>query len=426
MRRGMEGSLRRQLGTTAAVLLGLGSIVGTGVFVSIGIAAGVAGPSVVSAVAAAGLVAAANGLSSAQLAAAHPVSGGTYVYAGRLLSPGWGFVAGWMFLGAKTASAATAALGFSGYLLAATGWPPGWHRFIALGIVALVGAAVLRGIRRSATVNGVLVGFVIAALGMFVVAGIADVSRQNIAAAAPTLTGSWFEAAALMFVAYTGYGRIATLGEEVRDPVRTIPRAIVTTMAITIALYGLVAVVAIGSIGAAVLAAATETSTAPLVAAAGHPGVARLVEVAAIVAMASVLLNLVLGVSRVVLAMGREGDLPHRMAAVDATGTTPVPATVATLAAVAGLTLIGNVTTTWTFSAVTVLIYYTLTNLAALRLRPEQRRFPRWIAAGGAAACLGLAVFVEPLVWLATGLLLAVGFGLRAVLHRRTTARGTQ
>nr|MBP9225705.1 amino acid permease [Verrucomicrobiales bacterium] len=113
--------LQPRLGVFGAMMMGLGSIVGTGVFVSIGIAAGIAGPSVILAVALAALVAICNGLSSAQLAANHPVSGGTYEYGYQYLNSWLGFTAGWMFLLAKSASAATAALGFSGYLLSAMG-----------------------------------------------------------------------------------------------------------------------------------------------------------------------------------------------------------------------------------------------------------------------------------------------------------------
>jgi APA family basic amino acid/polyamine antiporter len=109
--------LRREVGVVGATMMGLGSIVGTGIFVSMGIAAGSAGPAVVLAIALSALIAVCNGLSSAQLAAAHPVSGGTYEYGYRWLHPSLGFLAGWMFVCAKTASAATAALGFSGYVL---------------------------------------------------------------------------------------------------------------------------------------------------------------------------------------------------------------------------------------------------------------------------------------------------------------------
>lgn len=410
--------LRRELGVPSAILLGLGSIVGTGVFVSIGIAAGITGPSVVTAVAVAGVVAAANGLSSAQLAAAHPVSGGTYEYANRLLSAGWGFAAGWMFLAAKTASAATAALGFAGYALVAVNGADRAVVPVAVAAVLVIGGVVLAGIRRSAIVNIAIVTITLLALGLFVAFGASHLEGDRLAEAGRLNGGArgWLEATALMFVAYTGYGRIATLGEEVRRPEHTIPVAIIATMATTIVLYVAVAFVGIGTVGADTLAAATAGPAAPLATVAldfGAPTLARVVEIGAVTAMLGVLLNLMLGLSRVVLAMGRRSDLPKSLSRIDAAGVTPRPAVVSVVVVIAGLTLIGDVRATWTFSAMTVLIYYAITNLAALRLAPEHRRFPRWIAVAGLVACLSLAVFVDWRAWLAAVAILGVGWVIR-------------
>ncbi|NBC85449.1 MAG: amino acid permease, partial [Bacteroidetes bacterium] len=164
--------LTRELGTFGAVMMGLGSIVGTGVFVSIGIAAGIAGPAVVIAVAVGAMVATFNGLSSAQLAANHAVSGGTYEYGYEFLSPAFGFTAGWMYLIAKSASAATAALGFSGYFLGAIGVDMDvWLMPVALLAVVVLTAVVYSGLRRSNITNIIVVSITLAALGLFVIAG---------------------------------------------------------------------------------------------------------------------------------------------------------------------------------------------------------------------------------------------------------------
>lgn len=398
------------------MLLGLGSIVGTGVFVSIGIAAGVAGSAVVAAVLLAGLVAAANGLSSAQLAAAHPVSGGTYEYASRYLSPSWGLVAGWLFLAAKSASAATAALGFAGYVSVAFGSDDAPLVLIGVTAVLGVGGVVIAGLRRSSAMNAVVVAIALVSLVSFVVVGAGHIEGTNLSLAGSTDVVSFFEATALMFVAYTGYGRIATLGEEVRDPARIIPRAIVITMVVTIVLYGSVALVGVGVAGAGALADATEGTAAPLATVAlafGASTVARMLEIGAVAAMLGVLLNLILGLSRIVLAMGRRRDIPGVFASVNRSGTTPLPATVLVIVGIASLTLIGDVRTTWTFSAVTVLGYYALTNAAALRLPPEDRRFPRVVAWSGLVACLSLALFIDVGAWAAGVTVVAVGFGVR-------------
>ncbi len=391
-------------------MLGLGSIVGTGVFVSLGLGAAVAGPWVWLAVLLAGALAACNGLSSAQLAAAHPVAGGTYEYGYRFLTPTLGAVAGFNFLIAKSASAATAALGLTGYGLQLLA-PGLTHLTIPLAVlvVVLVTLLVLAGIRRSNAVNAVLVAATLAALLLFVLVAAPAVEPANLALRdfAPL---SFLHAAALLFVAYTGYGRVATLGEEITDPKRNIPRAVILTLAVTAALYLLVTLAAVGSAGAPRFAGATLEGAAPLEIIARdvlqQPAAAIAITIGAAAAMLGVLLNLVLGLSRVALAMGRRRDLPAWFAKVDASGTTPVPAVLLVAVVVGALACFGSVWATWSLAAVTVLIYYGLTNVAALFLPPEHRLYPRVFAYAGLIGCFGLCVFVEP-IYLIAGLVLA-------------------
>jgi APA family basic amino acid/polyamine antiporter len=417
--------LKRELGTFGAVLLGLGSIVGTGVFVSIGISAGVAGPAVSLAIVIAALVATCNGLSSAQLAANHPVSGGTYEYGYRFLAPAAGFVAGWMFLIAKSASAATAALGFAGYLFGAIGVTDGPYVLLAVAAVVVLGVLVLAGIRRSIVANGVIVSITILSLVIFVIAVAGPATKNARETLVPFFAplegrgaiGSLLQASALMFVAYTGYGRIATLGEEVREPKKTIPRAVVVTLVVTMLLYVSVSLVATGAVGSARL---SETP-APLEVAAFAVGadiVARVLSVGAIAAMLGVLLNLLLGLSRVLLAMGRRKDMPSVLGRLNKRGDTPSSAVVVMTLVVVGLTLIGDVETTWSFSAFTVLTYYGLTNLSALFIPDEGRLFPRWISALGLVGCLSLAVFVPPRILLLGAVLIVAGLVWHAVATR--------
>jgi APA family basic amino acid/polyamine antiporter len=440
-------ALRRELGVWGATFMGLGSIVGTGVFVSIGVAAGAAGPAVLLAIAAAAGVATCNAFSSAQLAASHPVSGGTYEYGYEYLHPALGFTAGWMFLCAKSASAATAALGFAGYLLHAWGSAAGgggeaagagaaaggsgWLVPVAAVTAIVLTLVVVGGMRRSNVANVAIVSVTLAALAAFVAAGLPALAERGAANLLPFFGGGAGErgplrallyATALMFVAYTGYGRIATLGEEVREPRRTIPRAIVATLVVTAVLYLAVGLVAVGTVGTDVLYRAAQSVAAPLEVAAGAFSgrwLAGLVAVGAMTAMLGVLLNLLLGLSRVALAMGRRGDLPAAAARLDAGGTTPWVAVLGVGAVVTALTLVGSVETTWSFSAFTVLVYYALTNLAALRLPREDRLYsPAW-AWTGLAACLFLAFWVDRQVWL-TGLgLIAAGLAWHAWRQRR-------
>ncbi len=432
----VEGStspakLHRELGVFGSMMMGLGSIVGTGIFVSIGIAAGVAGPSVVLAIGVAALVAVCNGLSSAQLAANHAVSGGTYEYGYKYAWPLLGFLAGWMFLCAKTASAATAALGFSGYVLLGIGGDvETWLIPLALASAVLLTVLVLSGIRHSNRVNITIVSITLIALALFVGSGIPiAVARagENLTPffASPTTdrssTAAFLEGCALMFVAFTGYGRIATLGEEVHEPRRTIPRAIGLTLMVSAILYIAVGLVAVAAVGPAELSSMTRGNAAPLEQVAKQfraSWVSWIVALGAITAMLGVLLNLILGLSRVLLAMGRRTDAPSIVSKLDASGKTPIIAVPIVGAAVAGLTLFGSIHTTWSFSAFTVLVYYGITNYCALRLPREQRYYPRWVAAAGLVACLVLAFFVEQRFWL-TGLGLIVAGALWHVVARR-------
>ncbi|MEM7578141.1 MAG: APC family permease [Planctomycetota bacterium] len=438
----MNATLKRELGVPGAVALGLGSMVGTGVFVALGLGAGVAGAGVLLAIVLAGGLALCNALSSAQLAAAHPVAGGTYEYGHQYLTPALGAVAGVTFLVAKSASAATAALGLAAYGLSWLGVnEPGFR--IGIGIIVLLGvmSLVLEGMRRTTVVNTIIVGVTLMGLVAFVAAVLFQpwtwlpAEYDDLPYPPPTFgqvlgvpgDGFWLlavaQATALIFVAYTGYGRIATCAEEVREPARTIPRAVLVTMAATISMYLVVCVAALLVVEPKALAALTQETAAPLEAIAKQIGtpapVTLLIAVAAITAMFGVLLNLVFGLSRVALAMGRRGHLPSVFAKVDATGTAPAPAILLVTAIIAVLLALGSIQHAWSLSAVTVLIYYGLTNAAALRLPRKDRRFPRALAWIGLLGCFGLSFTLEPVYVL-------VGFGFVAaslVLHV-ATAKG--
>lgn len=408
--------LVRELGIFGATMMGLGSIVGTGIFVSIGVAAGSAGPSVILAIVLAAIVAACNAFSSAQLAASLPISGGTYEYGYKYLHPYLGFTAGWMFLCAKTASAATAALGFAGYLI---------HLFsmgsmpivpIAAGISIILTILILSGLRQANWTNIVIVSVTLISLILLVLCGLSYVSRQGISNLQPFFPSSekeisgFFYATALMFVAYTGYGRIATLGEEVKNPKTFIPRAIIATLIISAILYITVGFVAVGSVGAENLSQTTQSNATPLEIAArtiGTPGLGTIVAIGACTSMLGVLLNLILGLSRVTLAMGRQGDLPPIYAHVSSKGRAPSAAVISVGIAITGLALTGSVETTWAFSAFTVLIYYSITNLAALYLPKKDRLYHPAFAVSGLIACLFLAFWVPVKIWI-------VGLGLIA------------
>jgi basic amino acid/polyamine antiporter, APA family len=389
---------------------------------NIGIAAGVAGSAVILSVAIAAIVAACNGLNSAQLAASHAVSGGTYEYGYRYLNPTLGFTAGWMFLLAKTASAGTAALGFAGYLLNAVNLSDrGLLIPVAISLVAILTFVVLSGIRRSNLVNIAIVSVALVSLGFFVAVSLPSVATKNLTPFFPESIAGVLHGSALMFVAYTGYGRIATMGEEARSPRTTIPQAMIITIALTMVLYLLVAIAAVGAVGAEALSTAASGQAAPLevvVSILQVRGGSQILAVGAIFAMIGVLLNLILGLSRVFLAMSRRQDMPGILARLNSQAT-PDLAVIVTGCAIALIVLLGNnVKTTWSFSAFNVLIYYAITNLAALKIPTEERLYPKWLAWIGLLACGFLAFWVEWQIWLLGLVLILLGLGWQKFVRR--------
>ncbi|RUO48227.1 amino acid transporter [Pseudidiomarina aquimaris] len=386
----MTQQLVRSTALFGAVILGLGSIVGTGAFVSIGFGYALAGEWLLYAILLAAFVALCNGLSSAQLAAVHPVSGGTYEYGYKFLNHDLGFVAGWFFIAAKSASAAAAALASAWLMNQYLGWPEWAVTSIAIGFIVFLTALVLAGLRRSNQVNALLVGLAIASLIVFVVwSAQAPRPAAFVRDSAEFSLRDFLAAAGLLFVAYTGYGRIATMGEEVQEPRRVIPRAIIATMVVVTVLYG---AVAWALMQRNPLFIGEDFILTQLMA----PGLARdFVFIGAILAMLGVTLNLILGVSRVVLAMARRGDLPHAWATLNSTRTSAPTATWVTAAVMIAIAALGGIRLAWTFSAFTVLIYYSITNLAALKVQREQRFIAKTWPLLGLVGCVSLAVMLH-------------------------------
>lgn len=397
--------------------MGLGSIIGTGIFVSIAIATQISGNGVLIAIIIAALLALCNGLSSAQLAAAHPVSGGTYEYGYQFLGSYFGFSAGWMFMIAKSASAATAALGCIGYLFYAFGIELNHYVYIisSLTLLTIVTILVSGGINRSNATNVVIVSITLTGLTALVVASfiINGFPLEPLRLAFDeTSISSILYGSALMFVAFTGYGRIATLGEEVAEPRKTIPKAIILTMAVIVLIYVSVSLTSLSVMGAEAFGQTADAEAAPLMIVAqmlSIPFIGVVISISAITAMIGVLLNLILGLSRVLLGMARRKDVPGILAAINPKTKSPVRAVIVTAVIIGLLVLSGDVIFTWSFSAFTVLIYYSITNLSALMMPKELHLYPRWVPILGFFGCIFLAFWIEPMIWGFGLVLLAVG-----------------
>ncbi len=402
--------LRRRLGTADAVVIGLGSMIGAGVFVVFGPAAAAAGSGLLIALAAAAVVAYCNATSSARLASRYPQSGGTYVYGRERLGEFWGYLAGWSFVVGKMASCAAMALTVGLYV-----WPAHAHA-VAVAAVAGLTAVNYRGIQKSALLTRVIVTVVVAVLAGVVAAvllsGRADPARITLGGGTPA---GVLQAAGLLFFAFAGYARIATLGEEVRDPARTIPRAIQLSLAITLAVYAVLAVTLM-----AVLGPELSTARAPLaeaVRAAGAGWLDPVVRMGAAVAALGSLLSLILGVSRTGLAMARDGHLPRALAVVHPRFAVPHRAEVTVGVVVAVVAALADVRAAIGFSSFAVLVYYAIANASAWTL--DRAPGSRLIPALGVAGCLLLAVFLPVGSVVAGAAVLGVGAAIYAVARSR-------
>jgi basic amino acid/polyamine antiporter, APA family len=418
-RRPAPSRLARRLDTGDAVVLGLGSMLGAGVFAAFGPAAAAAGPGLLWGLTAAAVVAWCNATSSAQLAAVHPASGGTYVYGRERLGRPWGVLAGWAFLSGKTASCAAMALTFGAYAA------PSLARPLAVAAVVGITAVNLAGVKKTATLTRALLAVVLASLAAVVAAcllgGSADVA--NLEGLRPGDGGirGVLQAGGLLFFAFAGYARIATLGEEVVEPERTIPRAIPIALGIVLAVYALVG-------GSALLAAGAETlaaSEAPLAAAveAGDlDAVAVVVRVGAAVASLGVLVALLAGVGRTTFAMAADRELPAWLAAVSERSSVPHRAELVVGALIVAVVAVADVRGAIGFSSTGVLVYYALANASALRLAADERRWPRGLAVLGVVGCLVLAVNL-PVASVVGGVAVLAGgmlaWAVAGVLRRR-------
>ena len=401
--------LRRTLGVGDAVVIGLGSMVGAGIFAALEPAARAAGSGLLIGLAVAAVVAYCNATASARLAALYPASGGTYVYGRERLGVFWGYLAGWSFVVGKTASCAAMALTVGAYV-----WPGQAHAVAVAAVVALT-AVNYGGIQKSAWLTRAIVAVVLAVLASVVVvclgSGASDAGRLDIGTSGGV--GGVLQAAGLLFFAFAGYARIATLGEEVRDPARTIPRAIPLALGLALAVYVCVAVAVLSVLGADGLGRAAAP-LAEAVRAAGVPGLVPVVRVGAAVAALGSLLALILGVSRTTLAMARDRHLPGALSAVHPRFQVPHRAELAVGTVVAALAATVDVRGAIGFSSFGVLTYYAIANASAWTL--SSAAAARVQPALGLVGCIVLAFSLPGVsVVVGAGVLVVgvVAFGLR-------------
>ena len=415
MKKIVEKELLRALTLKDAVGVGLGAIIGAGIFVVTGVAAGVSGPAFIIGLVIAGIVAAFNGLSSAQLAAIYPHSGGTYEYGYRLINPAFGFSAGWMFLISKLSAAGVVAIGFGSYFYQLA--PIASPMVISIAAVIFLTAANYFGIKKAGILNLIIVSVTLLSLIYLISIGFTAIKSENFKPFAPFGISGITEAAALLFFAFTGYARIATLAEEVREPKKNIPKAIIITIITAIVLYVAVSIVAIGVIGAERMA--DSKSPLQLVAEAlSTPAVNTVVTIGASTAMLGVLLSQILGISRMILAMGRRHDLPPFFHNIHRNYRVPHLGVILTGSIIMLLTIFGTFEFIVRAATFTILLYYSITNISALRQPKSEQIYGSLIPVLGLMGCLIMSVSLPLNVILSGVGLLVTGFLIRFLIHK--------
>ena len=406
--------LARRLTLGDATALGLGSMIGAGVFAVWAPAIGVAGSGLLTALAIAAIVAYCNATASAQLAAVHPVAGGTYAYARAEIGPWWGFVAGWSFVIGKIASCAAMAMTFAAYAA-----PDGWQTPVAIAAVVALATVNCLGVTRTALATRILVICSLLGLAVVVAVGLGAASAATPSPLPDATAYGVLQGAGLLFFAFAGYARIATLGEEVVDPARTIPRAIALALGGAVVVYLLVAVTVVVTLGGD-----AASSSAPLADALSSTGWAALTPVVRITAAAAslgALLALLTGIGRTTLAMARERDLPSFLAKVDDRRQVPRRAEIMIAVIVVVIVLVADLRDAIGFSSFGVLLYYLIANAAAFRQQASARRYPRALQVVGALGCLLLVNTLPVLASIAGTAVVLIGVLYRVIRLRITS-----
>lgn len=406
--------LARRLTLGDATALGLGSMIGAGVFAVWAPAIGVAGSGLLTALAIAAIVAYCNATASAQLAAVHPVAGGTYAYARAEIGPWWGFVAGWSFVIGKIASCAAMAMTFAAYAA-----PDGWQTPVAIAAVVALATVNCLGVTRTALATRILVICSLLGLAVVVAVGLGAASAATPSPLPDATAYGVLQGAGLLFFAFAGYARIATLGEEVVDPARTIPRAIALALGGAVVVYLLVAVTVVVTLGGD-----AASSSAPLADALSSTGWAALTPVVRITAAAAslgALLALLTGIGRTTLAMAREKDLPSFLAKVDDRRQVPRRAEIMIAVIVVVIVLVADLRDAIGFSSFGVLLYYLIANAAAFRQQASARRYPRALQVVGALGCLLLVNTLPVLASIAGTAVVLIGVLYRVIRLRITS-----
>ncbi|MFI5803921.1 amino acid permease [Streptomyces sp. NPDC051561] len=440
--KGEGGSLRRSLSMWQLTMISIGATLGTGIFVVLGEAVPKAGPAVTISFVIAGLTALFSALSYAELAGSIPVSGSSYSYAYATMGELVAWICGWCLVLEYGVSVAAVAVGWGEYLnefldgtigvtipdaLSAPPGDGGIFNLPALVVVLLAMAFLLGGARESARANTIMVAVKIGALLLFCVIGFLGFKSGNYADFMPLGTAGVSAAGASLFFSYIGFDAASTAGEEAKNPQRDLPRAIMLSLIIVTTLYVLVAAVAVGARNwkgfegsEAALAGIMKDVT-------GQAFWGTLLAAGAVIAIASVVLTVLYGQTRVLFAMSRDGLVPKVFAKVSPKTRTPRVNTVIVslfCGILAAAIPLGNLVDA---TSIGTLFAFGLVNIAVVILRYTRRDLKRTFRVPlgpvfpilGFVFCvynmfgLGSATWVVFGIWMAAGLVFYFGYGMR-------------
>ena len=438
-----DTGLRRVLGPVDLTLLGIGAIIGAGIFVLTGIAAAThAGPAIIVSYIVAGIACAFSAMAYAELAATVGGCGSAYGYAYAGLGELAAWIIGWDLILEYSVATSAVAIGWSGYAqsaLAAVGlhlptWllnPPaagGLINLPAAAIVLILALLLALGVRESSRANAIMVFIKLAAIAVFVAFAVGHVEPANWTPFMPFGWAGVMGGAALIFFAYIGFDAVSTAAEEAHNPQRDLPIGILASLAVCTVIYMVVAGLLTGVASYTTLD--NPSPVADVMLHLGYPWVAGVIAAGAIAGLTSVMLVLYYGLSRVFLAMSRDGLLPPAFAAVHPKTQTPVRVIVAAgvvMAAIAGLTPIGHVAE---LVNIGTLAAFFLVCLGVIALRYTHPDIPRpfrtplmpLLPLAGAGTCLYLMAQLPLITWLRFGGWLALGFLVYFGYSRRHSA----
>jgi APA family basic amino acid/polyamine antiporter len=389
--------LKREIGLFGATALGIGAIIGSGIFIVTGIVAGIAGPGMIISVLIAGIIALFSAMSVAELSAYNPEEGGTYAFAQKLISPFAGFIAGWIWIFSNIFVGAAVSLGFAHYFV--TVFPAIPVKGIGAIICLIFIIINYIGLKESTLLNNTLVTLKVLILLFFVAFGLGFFRGSHVTPFAPAGISGILSGTALIFFAYTGFARVTIMAEEVLEPDKTIPRSIYLALAISTILYALVSVIAVGLVGASGLSQ-SESPLADAIRITGSPSAVLLISSGAMIATASVLLTTIMGISRIMFAMSRKGDLPAFLNRIHPRFSTPHYAIWITGAFMIAAILFADLVLVVAVSTFSMLIFYLIANIAAFRIPLKYRQYPAIVPVIGAVSCIGLIVFLNVSSWI--------------------------